>query len=119
MTRSVKWRLAILAVIACALIGAAIVLWLRNWTYSEAANHYRHYAEGYDSVDDSWRIATCYGQSWDNYVESVAKDIETHKEDRPYRSAQAEYYRKMHRKYRQAASHPWIPISLDPPLTSP
>jgi hypothetical protein len=117
--RLTKSRLAIVAILSIAIVAAGIMLYSWSWTYSEAANHYRHYASNYDPdvAEDAW--ATCYGSRWDSYMEQRVKDVESHQQDRPYRSAQAEYYRKLQRKYERAASRPWVPITLDPPLSKP
>jgi hypothetical protein len=123
MTWPRKSKLAGLAILSLVIVIATFTLLAalrtRSRTYLEAASRYAHFADGYDSGLGGFIWGSCYGEHWDSYMDSRIHDVQKHKQDRPYRAAQAEYYRRLQRKYERAASRPWVPITLDPPLSKP
>ena len=102
---------------------AALVLWAMTawdgWTYSEAAAHYRLYAQTYEEPEaDRKYYVTCYGEVWDGYMEKVQEDRVSRQGDKPYLASRAAYYRQLQAKYERAAARPWpwLRFKLDPPL---
>lgn len=107
LTRNTRWLMIMIAIVG--LLAGGVRLWMRRMEFLEIAE--AHASRVYDYGEN--RVAICWK---DEFLEvDTTGRTRPKKEFAKHLDACTDHFAELERKYRYAASHPWLQMQPDPP----